>query len=46
MDATWSAFSGMLTTELLENAEWGNAKKKVPGSRSKNVFDATAFQVA
>ena len=34
MDATWSAFSGVLITEMLENAEWGEVKKKVQGERS------------
>ena len=46
MDATWSAFSGVLTTEQLVNAEWGEVKKKAPGSRSKGAFNITAFQVA
>ena len=34
----------MLTTEQLENAEWSEVKKKVPGSRSKKVFDVGAFR--
>ena len=42
----WSAFSGVLTSEQLEHAEWGDVKKKVPGSRSKNVFNVAAFQGA
>ena len=46
MDATWSAFSGLLSTKLLEHAQWGDVKKKVPWSRSKNVFNAAAFQGA
>ena len=46
MDATWSAFSGVLTSEQLEAAEWGDVKKKVPGSRSKNVLNVAAFQGA
>ena len=46
MDAAWSAFSGVLTTEQLENAEWGELRAKVPGSRSKDVFNINAFQVA
>ena len=44
LDTTWVAFSGVLTLEMLEAAEWGTAKKKVPGSRSKNAFDITEFQ--
>ena len=46
LDTTWSAFSGVLTTEQLVNAEWGEVKKKAPGSRSKGAFNITAFQVA
>ena len=40
----WSAFSGVLTSEQLEAADWGLAKKKIPGSRSKNVFDIAGPQ--
>ena len=47
MDAAWPAFSGLLSPELLEHAQWGDVKKKkLPGSRSKDVFNSTAFQVA
>ena len=34
----------MLTSETTEAADWGAAKKKVPGTHSKNVFDITEFQ--
>ena len=44
LDTTWVAFSGVLTSETLEAAEWGDTKKKVPGSRSKNAFDIAGFQ--
>ena len=44
LNTTWAAFSGVLTFETLEAAEWGTANKKVPGSRSKNAFDITEFQ--
>ena len=45
-DAAWSAFSGLLSKEQLEHAQWGDdKKKKLPGSRSKGVFNTTAFQV-
>ena len=30
LDTTWSAFSGVLTSEQLEAADWGLTKKKVP----------------
>ena len=40
------SLSGVLTAEQLENAEWGELRAKVPGSRSKKVFDVDAFQVA
>ena len=46
MDAAWAAFSGVLTSETIEAAEWGSAVKKKPGPRSVNVFDIGAFQGA
>ena len=46
MDAAWSAFSGLLSTELLEHAQWGDIKKKVPGGRSKDVFNVAACKGA
>ena len=46
MDAAWAAFSGVLTSETIEAAEWGSAKKKVRGPRSVNVFNIDAFQGA
>ena len=46
-DAAWSAFSGLLSKVQLEHAQWGgDKKKKPPGSRSMDVFNITAFQVA
>ena len=44
LDTAWSAFSGVLTFEQLEAADWGKTKKKVPECRSKNVFDIAMFQ--
>ena len=46
MDAAWAAFSGVLTSETIEAAEWGSVVKKKPGPRSVNVFDIGAFQGA
>ena len=47
MDAAWSAFSGLLSKEQLEHAQWGDVKKKkASGGRSKKVFDVAAFQGA
>ena len=47
MDAAWSAFSGLLSKEQLEHARWRDVDtKKLPGSRSKDVFNTNAFQVA
>ena len=40
---TWAAFSGVLTSETIDAADWGATKKKVPGTHSKNVFDITEF---
>jgi len=44
LDTTWSTFSGVLTSEQLDAARWGESRKKVVGSRSINVFDVNAFQ--
>ena len=44
LDTTWSAFSGVLTSEQLESADLGLTRKKVPGSRSKNVFNVAGCQ--
>ena len=44
LDTKWSAFSGVLTSEQLEAADWGGTKKKVVGTRSINVFNITAFE--
>ena len=44
MDATWSAFSGVLTAEMLDTAKWDDINKKVQGKRSRGVFNITAFQ--
>ena len=38
MDAAWAAFSGVLTSETTEAAEWGSAVKKKPGPRSVNAL--------
>ena len=46
MDGAWSAFSGVLTTEVLDTAPWGLVKKKAHGKRPKGVFNTTAFQGA
>ena len=46
MDAAWAAFSGVLTSETIDAADWGATKKKVPGPRSVTVFNITAFQGA
>ena len=39
---TWAAFSGVLTSETIDAADWG-ATKKVPGTHFKNTFDITEF---
>ena len=44
LDTTWNTFSGVLTSEQLEAADWGEKKKKVVGNRSINVFNITAFE--
>ena len=41
LDTTWAAFSGVLTSETIDAADWTVTKKKVPGTHSKNVFDIT-----
>jgi hypothetical protein len=47
MDAAWAAFSGVLTSETIDAADWGDGilKKKL-GPRSVNVFNIDAFQGA
>ena len=44
MDAAWAAFSGLLTSEMIEDAEWGSVVKKKLGRHSSNVFNIDAFQ--
>ena len=46
MDAAWAAFSGLLTSETIEDAEWGSVVKKKLGRHSSNVFNIDAFQGA
>ena len=41
---TWAAFSGVLTTETIEAADWGSARQKAQGPRSVNVFNIAGFQ--
>ena len=41
LGTTWAAFSGVLTSETIDAADWTVTKKKVPGTHSKNVFDIT-----
>ena len=41
LGTTWAAFSGVLTSETIDSADWGTTKKKAPGSYSNNVFDIT-----
>ena len=41
---TWAAFSGVLTSETTEAADWGTARPKVQGIRSKNIIGITEFQ--
>ena len=43
LGTTWAAFSGVLTSETIDAADWSAAKKKVPGTHSKNAFDITEF---
>ena len=33
----------MLASETIDTADWTAAKKKVPGTQSKNVFDIIEF---
>jgi hypothetical protein len=47
MDAAWAAFSGVLTSETIDAADWGDGiPKKKLGPRSVNVFNIDAFQGA
>ena len=43
LGTTWAAFSGVLIPGTADAADWTNAKKKVQGTHSKNVFDITAI---
>ena len=41
---TWAAFSGVLTSEAIEAADWGIARQNVQGPCSVNVFNIAGFQ--
>ena len=43
LGTTWAVFSGVRTPETIASADWTNAKKKVQGTHSKNVFDITEY---
>ena len=44
LGTTWAAFSGVLTSETIDAADWSAAKRKVPETHSKNTFDITELR--
>ena len=41
--ACWAAFSGLLTEDAIDNADWASKKKK-PSNSSATVYDTTEFK--
>ena len=40
---TWAAFSGVLTSETIDAADWGERTKRPASKHSKSAFDITEF---